>query len=327
MIFFEGNAESPPAIRIGEQHIIRVMGSMGDRKLYIIGNGFDLQHGIPSKFGDFKAFMENRNSDLRRAVDEYLPAGEDWAQLEHALAEIDVDRIAEDLEQFMPSYGADDWSDSGHHDFQYEVDRLVESLSIELREQFGQWIRQVPIPTPATTPRRLQMIDPTAFFLTFNYTPTLQELYGVPDSRILHIHGEANLPDSDLILGHAWNPQQRQSLNHRNDIAEMDTRLVEANTIIDKYFSATFKPSARLIQEHRPFFERLTDLEEVYVLGHSVSTGDEAYYRALRALPGIAAARWRVACYEDIDFQTLPARLLKLGVAGGSITTCPWSEV
>ena len=39
--------------------------------------------------------------------------------------------------------------------------------------------------------------------------------------------------------------------NYRSDIAEMDTRLVEANALIDDYFSATFKPSSRLIQEHR----------------------------------------------------------------------------
>jgi hypothetical protein len=303
------------------------MGSMGDRKLYIIGNGFDLQHGIPSKYRDFREFVEECDSNLLSDVDDYLPAGDDWSHLEQALAEIDVDHIVENLEQFMPSYGADDWSDSGHHDFQYEVGRLVERLSTELRQLFGRWIRQVPIPTPATIPHRLRSIDPTAFFLTFNYTPTLQELYGVPDTRIIHIHGRANLPGSDLVLGHAWNPQQRPSLNHRRDIAEMDTRLVEANIIIDDYFSATFKPSTRLIQEHRPFFEQLTHLEEIDVLGHSVSAGDEPYYRALLALPGIASARWRVTRYPDSDFRTLPVRLLKLGVDVSRIITCSWSDV
>jgi hypothetical protein len=303
------------------------MNYMGDHKLCIIGNGFDLQHEIPSEYCDFQAFVQECDSDLLRAVDDYLPAGDDWRHLEQALAEIDVDRIVENLEHFMPSYGADDWSDSGHHDFQYEVRRLVKCLSIELRQQFGRWISQVPIPTPATTPRRLQTIDPSAFFLTFNYTTTLQELYGVPDARILHIHGNANLPDDDLVLGHAWDPQRRQSLNHRSDIAEMDTRQVEANTIIDEYFSATFKPSTRLIQEHRPFFEQLTNLEAIDVLGHSISAGDEPYYRALLALPGVDAARWRVACYSEGDFQTMPARLLKLGVEASSITTCFWSDV
>jgi hypothetical protein len=123
-------------------------------------------HEIPSEYRDFRVFVQECDSDLLRDIDNYLPAGDDWSHLEQALAEIDVDHIVENLEQFMPSYGADDWSDSGHHDFQYEVGRLVERLSTELRQQFARWIRQVPIPTPATTPRRLQAIDPTAFFLT-----------------------------------------------------------------------------------------------------------------------------------------------------------------
>jgi hypothetical protein len=310
-----------------KNRIIRRMGATGDRKLYVIGNGFDLHHEIPSEYRDFREFVQECDSNLLRAVDDYLPVGDDWSDLEQALADIDVDHVVEDLEQFMPSYGADDWSDSGHHDFQYEVRRLTECLSIELRKQFGRWIRQVPIPTPATTPHRLRTIDSTAFFLNFNYTSTLQNVYDVPNSRILHIHGRANLADSDLVLGHAWNPLQRPSLNHRRDIAEMDTRLIEANSIIDDYFAATFKPSARLIEEHRPFFEELRSLEEVEVLGHSISACDEPYYRALLALPGVEATHWRLTRYPENDFQTLPARLLKLDVEANRITTCSWSDV
>ena len=182
--------------------------SMKDRKLYIIGNGFDLWHGIPSSYGQFKEFVREHDSGLLKAVENYLPADENWSDLKSALAEIDVGCIIDDLEHFMAPYGADDWSDSGHHDFQYEVGRIVECLSTDLRFRFGQWIRQLPIPTPTTASQRLRTIDPTARFLTFNYTSTLLELYGVPDTQVLHIHGRANLPDIDLVLGHAWNPQR-----------------------------------------------------------------------------------------------------------------------
>ena len=79
---------------------------MGNNKLYIIGNGFDLQHGIPSEYCDFKAFVHERNPYLLKSVEEYLPAGDDWRHLENALAAIDVDSIVESLENLMPSYGA-----------------------------------------------------------------------------------------------------------------------------------------------------------------------------------------------------------------------------
>lgn len=300
---------------------------MENRKLYVIGNGFDLCHGIPCHYWQFKEFVQEHDPNLLRAVEDYLPAEADWSDLESSLAEIDIDSMIDDLEHFMMSYGADDWSDSGHHDFQYEIGRIIEELSTDLRRQFGQWIRQLPIPTPTTAPLRLQTIDPTAFFLSFNYTSTLRELYCVPDAHVLHIHGRADLPDSDLILGHAWNPQERRSLNDRPDIEDLDTRLVEAHSILDRYFSKTFKPSGLLIQEHRPFFEGLTDVEEVCVLGHSLSKVDEPYFHALLAIPSIASARWQVACFTEDDEREKPARLRELGLEASRIVTCSWSDV
>lgn len=218
------------------------------KKLYVIGNGFDLWHGIPSSYREFKSFVKEHDRDLFDAVETYLGAEEDWSDLESALASIDVDSVIEDLDHFMVSYAADDWSDAYHHDFQYEVERVVERLSATLRIQFGKWIRQLAIPNHFSAGKRLQSIDANGLFLTFNYTATLRERYGVPDAHVLHIHGCADLEDSALILGHAWNPQTRKSLNDREDIEEIDTRLMEANRILDDYFSATFKPSEQLIR-------------------------------------------------------------------------------
>ena len=75
---------------------------MGNRKLYIIGNGFDLWHGIPSRYADFKAYVRQHDRQLLRTVDDYLPAGDDWSDLESALADLDIDSIIDDLSQFMP---------------------------------------------------------------------------------------------------------------------------------------------------------------------------------------------------------------------------------
>lgn len=300
---------------------------MKDRKLYIIGNGFDLHHGIPSEFADFKEFVRDHDYDLLKTIESYLlPIREDWKDLESALATVEVEGIMNDLEHFMTSYGADDWSDSGHHDFQYEVGRAVERLSIELRHRLRQWVRQLPIPTPETAPVRLRTIDPAALFLTFNYTRTVQELYSVPDTHILHVHGRADLSGDNLILGHAWNRRERLSLNDRADIEKLDTRLIEAHGILDRYFSDTFKPSARLIHEHRSFFERLANLEEICVLGHSLSSVDRPYFHALLAVAGTTSARWRVACYEESDFQTLPRALENLGIQASQITPSSWLD-
>ena len=300
---------------------------MDCRKLYIIGNGFDLWHGIPSGYQQFQDFVRRYDPVLSKTIEDYLPADEEWSDLESALAGIDVDCIVDDLEHFATSYGAEGWSDSGHHDFQYEVGRIVEQLSAGLRKRFGEWIRRLPIPTPTTALQRLRTIDPAAHFFNFNYTSTLQQLYCIPDSHVLHIHGAAWLAEDDLVLGHSWNPEQRRPLNERSDIEDMDTRLMEAHSILDQYFSNTFKPSARLIEKHRPFFEQLAWVKDVWVLGHSLSSVDEAYFRALLAIPAIASANWRIACRTEWDMDERSIRLRELGVQPSNIITCYWSDL
>ncbi|WP_027806965.1 bacteriophage abortive infection AbiH family protein [Burkholderia cenocepacia] len=300
---------------------------MRPTKLYIIGNGFDLWHGIPSSYSQFKEYVRHRDRDIFDAVESYLPADEDWSDLESALADVDVDSIIDDLGHFMSSYGDEDWSDSGHHDFQYEVDQVVQRLSSELRTRFGEWIRTLTIPTPGTASKRLEGIDVNAAFLTFNYTSTLEDLYAVPDVHVLHIHGEAKLSDSELILGHAWNPAQRRSLNDRPDIKDIDTRLMEAYDILDDYFSRTFKPSEKLICEHQAFFDQLNAIETVHVLGHSLSKVDRPYIQTLLNVPSITAARWHVACRSESERLTKHDRLIALGVDAPRALTVLWSDL
>lgn len=296
-------------------------------RLYIIGNGFDLHHEIPSAYGKFKSFVRDVDSHVFRTVEEYLPAGQEWADLESALACIDVDYLISELEQFMPGYGADDWSDAGHHDFPYQVGRVAEGLSTELRSRLGQWIRHLPIPSAETAPRRLRSIEPTAPFLNFNYTSTLRIVYGVPDANVLHIHGRADLPDSELVLGHGRNPVERRSLNDRPDIEDLDTRLVEGHDILDHYFAETFKPTARLIEQNHSFFDRLLGVEEVCILGHSIQVVDWPYYRRLLAIPSMKSARWLVACIKEEGWEGKISRLEELGVTSKNIATCSWSEL
>lgn len=298
---------------------------MGFRTLYIIGNGFDLWHRIPSSYAYFKEYVALHDRDLFDAVENYLwAAGENWSDLEASLAELDVDAIIDDRSQFLVSYGAEEWSDAYHHDFQYEIEQVVKRLSIQLRAHFGHWIRELSIPTSATT--RLRTIDTEAVFLNFNYTSTLR-LYGVPDSHILHIHGSADRQEADLILGHAWNPTQRSSLNASADPEDSDTRLWQAHEILDGFFSSTFKPSRRLIEQHRSFFDGLTSIETVYVLGHSISDVDRPYFEALLAQPNMGTAHWLVAGRSTEEAAELSSRLTSIGVAARHCSHVLWSDL
>lgn len=160
--------------------------------------------------------------------------------------------------------------------------------------------------TTATT------LDPEAHYLTFNYTPTLKAVYGIDSRRVCFNHGNASVQDEELILGHAWSPTIRPLLNSREDVEEMDVRMFEANEIIGGYFSSTFKRSAEIIQKNANFFDQLSDIEEVVILGHSLSEVDTEYFAALLKVPALTAASWVIACrglserpYKLIDLQRL----------------------
>ncbi|WOA51022.1 bacteriophage abortive infection AbiH family protein [Dickeya solani] len=295
--------------------------------LYIIGNGFDLWHGIPSTFGHFKDYVQNVDSDVYREVEEYLPAGENWSELEQALSMLDSDMLIDNLGHFMASYSDDDWSDSGHHDFQYEVENVADRLSKELQAHFADWVRTLHIPTRDNVPRALSYLDQQALFLNFNYTSTLSSVYAVSPQYILFIHGCAAKLNETLILGHAWNPSARRSLNDRHDISEMDTRLMEANDIIDNYFSLTFKHSAEIIAKNSTFFESLVAVEQVIVLGHSLSDVDAAYFQALLAQPSVAQAQWTIAVRDLNEWPDKQSLLAALDLPLNNAKPVLWQDL
>lgn len=82
---------------------------MTAKTLYIIGNGFDLHHGMPTFFSDFKRYLERADQVTYDWVENYVPAKGNWANLEQALAELETDNIISDMECFLGSYSSDDW--------------------------------------------------------------------------------------------------------------------------------------------------------------------------------------------------------------------------
>jgi hypothetical protein len=283
--------------------------------LYIIGNGFDIYHGIPSRYSNFKEYLSQKDMTLHDLVEEFIPAEEDWSDLEAALASIDVDNVVENASHFLMSYAAEDWSDSYHHDYQYEINRIIEGLSVSLKKYFGEWIRQLEIPTmEGLSVRPLALEFPiTARYLNFNYTPSLTVIYSIPRNNILYIHGEAQ-NEGELVLGHAWNPADIPSLNDVDDPESMDTRVMEGNEIINSYFGQTFKNTERIISDNTGFFNGLAGLSKIIVLGHSLSSVDEAYFMEIVKNINIDTVQWIVTYYRDKEKNNHKAALRQLGV-------------
>lgn len=282
------------------------------KRLHIIGNGFDLAHGIPSSYSKFGEYLNNVDSTVSRFIRDYLFVDEDfWSCFEERLGSFDSDNVIDHAEGFLASYGDDDWSDAYHHDFEYEIEQIVEGLSTKLRARFAEWIRLLPTPAPGSF-SPVRCIDPRARYLSFNYTPTLQRLYGVPDRYVTHIHGRSSQADSKIVIGHGWERQADELLARQID-EDTDVRVAGGYRLIDDYFADTFKPTDRIIEQHRSFFDELVDVSEILVLGHSLADVDAPYFWEILKRINRHAARWTISCY--IDSAAERERFARFGIA------------
>lgn len=287
---------------------------MVEKTLYIIGNGFDLHHGLRSAYSDFGKFVKANDPALYALVEDYFAVDEDfWWEFETRLAEFDYHTLAEKASDFLEPYGSEEWKDSAHHNYQFEIQQVVDQLSHGLEERFANWIRQLEIPDSSTIPRKIRLA-PEAMFLNFNYTSSLTVLYRVELSRVKHIHGSAADSTAELILGHGWNPKERGSSNDGLDLEEVDVRIAQGNEIIDKYFKRTFKPTDRVIAAHQSFFESLRGVTQIIVMGHSLADVDLPYFKEITKRINPNAAFWKVSYYRDEDVPTFRSQLGKLGI-------------
>ena len=276
---------------------------MNKTKLFIIGNGFDIYHGISSTYYDFRKYLESTDPDLCERLKEYFNYDNLWSDFELSLADFDAAYLIENATDSLVSYGDENWSDAYHHDYQNEINEVVVALSHTLKSRFSSWVLQLKIPSRASR-KRLRYIDTTALFLTFNYTQTLQSVYNIPDENILHIHGKAESERSNLILGHAWNPHDRTPLNQNVDLEIEDPRVTEGNEIIDRYFTVTYKPTSKIIADNNSFFRSLISIKEIYILGHSISKEDIDYFHQVVKSINLNGTKWYVSHHGNDELYT-----------------------
>ncbi len=286
---------------------------MKPKKLYVIGNGFDLHHKIPSSYSQFKEYVKIFDSELYYAIEDYLPVDDWWSDLEESFAHFDVYQLADSALDFLQSYNSEKWSDSFHHDYQFEVSRVVSLLSVKLVEMFSEWINKLNIPKQSDLEVAPLYLDSEATFFSFNYTETLSKTYSIKDDQVLFIHGKSGGNREDIVLGHAWEPNKIPSLNSNIEHENTDTRIIEGNEILDSYFGNTFKPIKSLIQTNANYFGSLNEVSEVYILGHSLSDVDKEYFvNIAKAVSPLAT--WLVSYYGVEELNHHKKFLSNLGI-------------
>ncbi|WP_022654728.1 bacteriophage abortive infection AbiH family protein [Aquaspirillum serpens] len=299
---------------------------MNNSILYVIGNGFDIYHGINSRYSDFKNFTRANDCQLYEIIENYYNVDDYWSDLECALANLDYDSILDDFSSLLVSYSAEDWSDADHHNYQYEINNIVCMLTDRMLLSFSNWLKQLQLDLGNFSKCQLDYLSLNGLFLNFNYTSTLEKFYCIKPENVNHIHGCIDIESDKIILGHSWNPEKRRPLNAKIDFevmeenfVDVDTRIYEANALIDDYFLKTYKPTKRIIEDNKDFFERVSKVKRIYVLGHSISDVDIDYFKQLVSSINVKATEWYVSFYSESEKEHHQAILNRIGVPNNLI--------
>jgi hypothetical protein len=161
--------------------------------------------------------------------------------------------------------------------------------------------------------------------LTFNYTVTLEVACDIDSANILYVHNKAINENSLLILGHSRTPSEQESFSKEND-EDTDVRVAEGNDILDSYFQETYKDIETIIEENSDFFSDLSNVNEVTVLGHSISPVDIKYFELIKGNID-ENSTWKISYYGDQQKEQNKNKVLNLGVNESQIVMITLNEI
>ena len=186
-----------------------------ERHLYIIGNGFDLHHGINSSYRNFRDWLYENEPTVIQDIEEAYGCCDDewWSDFENQLGSLDILEYAsavasENVPDLMSDHCDRMWNDA-----QIEVEQSLDGLYSDLRSCFRNWILQLNSPRED---KKIELIREGSRFLTFNYSKTLENMYGVPSAQILHIHGCID-DNEEFVLGHCVGEDELRKMIIVND--------------------------------------------------------------------------------------------------------------
>ena len=246
-------------------------------KLFVLGNGFDLAHNLPTRFNpDFKNIAKKYERD--NFWDLYQSSKNDiWSDFENLLGCPDFNAIEEIFNGYEPDYLSERESDRDSIIYQVELNGNLQGALYEFADKAENSLRNV-----KSNDLIEQILDSDGYYITFNYTNTLEELYGIPREQILHIHGEAG--KRNLELGYPkgnFTPEKYcYDVRGKGRGPYSEIEIENYINVIEDYYIRT--AYAELINKCKSFYKEIRidllkdflnknqcKIEEINIYGHS----------------------------------------------------------
>ncbi|UAY55731.1 bacteriophage abortive infection AbiH family protein [Arachidicoccus terrestris] len=313
------------------------------KTLYVIGNGFDIYHNLDTRYQSFAKYLAENNGEVYDLLIEYYPLSDMtapnltdkeyalWSRFEQALADLDYEGVLNDNSDLVARPGSDDFRDSDWHTYQIEMQLIIEKLTTQLIKDFNSFILKVDydrVPNDAKI-----SLEPDSHFLNFNYTETLQNIYGVPEELITYIHNKSTADHCHLILGHGTDPSEfiekkkepPPGLNgdaldewqeHMGEDFEYSSSTARQEIL--SYYTTAFKNTAEIIRNNAAFFKSIAEVKEIRVLGHSISDVDLRYFEEIKNSVSEEVV-WHISYYGALEKEMHLKTLKELGIHENNI--------
>lgn len=269
--------------------------------LFIIGNGFDLHHQLPTGYSQF--YQEHQNFlDKHKMYFGLTDKKNAWFNFENELG--DFDQIVFLNQYFFRKYYPNGVPLS---DCTLSLPQTI-NCGIEIYNEFStifkEWISTIKLDGV----KRQFDLPANSSYLTFNYTRTLQNIYEIPEENVKHIHGSIN--EGEFIFGHCKTPKAL-------DLDLFFPKVFfEAATKVEEAFQ---KPVKQLLSDNKDYFANLSNTSEVTIIGHSISEVDHPYFQRINEVA--PTARWRISHYNKDEPDQFEQTLIHLGVDSERIKT------
>ncbi len=277
------------------------------KKLYIIGNGFDLYHGLPTSYKCFNCFMCREHPYEHDQIGSMFDSKDTnmlWCKFEEKLGELNILGLLDSKKlSWLNTERKEDFENS------------FDELHVYLTGFFQEWVEQITL--SCANSKRLEL-DKTAWYINFNYTQTLESLYKIQEEQICYIHGDTGKNNSRApIVGHRKTTPALEEKDKEDIINRIDSFQqlpVWANTLED-FEKKTISEIQKLIdglrkkpdivlenKDIKTFFGKCASSDEIYVLGHSLADVDLPYFEKIASES--PNAKWYVCVVDDKEKTT-----------------------
>lgn len=289
-------------------------------KLFIIGNGFDIAHGLPTQYSEFRDYLEEIDFDflikLEAAYGFVTESRKDlvnnllWRDFESNLSSINEEEIVDGaLSIDMGLEGGDVDIEDTLNTYWEEEYKYIQNLNDYVKS----WVQEIDINVlPKTTKIRRNLKD---LFLTFNYTLVLERVYKIDSEQILHIHGSLNNDkDYEPVIGHGnaeiIERTKASAVEASENFWEKESSIYNALT---DYLERTRKDVPFYLCYNNEFFLKLHSVDQVNVVGHSWGDVDLPYFKKVLQNVGQNTI-WNIYYYKDKEEKEYQENALSVGI-------------